>query len=80
MTEKSNRASPTPRPLISRETFEARVNEMIALIRAEEGLSPGMRRCLWLRLFDLADQFHAMTAAGASAPACAGDGRPPLSR
>lgn len=53
---------------MSRETFAARINEVIALIRADDSLSPGMRRALWLRLFDLADKFNAMSGAEASTP------------
>lgn len=53
---------------MSRETFVARVNEVIALIRADDSLSPGLRRALWLALFNLADKFNALSGAGGFRP------------
>jgi hypothetical protein len=52
------------RPLMSRGVFTQRVEEIIASLRADPGLSPSLRRAVWLKLFELTERFESLEREG----------------
>ena len=52
------------RPLMTRAVFTQRVEEIIASLRADPGLSPSLRRAVWLKLFELTERFEQLERAG----------------